>query len=103
MDSRESTPEEIKKTLKDMLDCRGNAMAVSRSMVASTLNYIWLLERREKAAINKLEYKCALCRHNEEYTCNDDFDCDTCPHAECKCRKCLSTNDAAVFQWRDDL
>lgn len=103
MDRRELTPEAIKKLLNDMLACKGNAMAVDRSVVASTLDYILRLERRQLELLDKCEDKCALCRHAEEYSCNDDFDCDACPQTECKCRECLGTKDCTSFQWRENL
>lgn len=101
MDRRELTPEEIKKLLNDMLACKGNAMAVDRSVVASTLDYILRLERRQLELLDKCVDNCALCRHAEEYPCNDD--CDSCPQTECKCRECLGAKGYTSFKWRENL
>lgn len=97
------TPEEIKKTLMAMLDCKGRAMGVTRGTVQGALDYILLLERRQGDLLGKCVDPCALCRHNEEEQCNDDFCCTTCGSTACKCKTCGDTGVNSGFEWRDDL
>lgn len=102
MSTRDYTPEEIKKTLYDMLACRGNAMAVNRT--ASTIDYILLLERRQGDLIAKCADPCPMCRHYREYTCRTDTDCEKCQHVDCcKCSTCIEDQENPGFAWRDDL
>lgn len=103
MSTRDYTPEEIKNKLMDMLISGDKPITIRRNMVKAVRNYILLLERRQKELLNRFVDKCDLCQHNEEYPCNDDIDCDTCPQTGRQCRKCLGEEGAPCFAWRDDL
>lgn len=105
MTKRDCTPEEIKKTLLAMLDCKGGAMGISRGTVQGALDYILLMENRLDMVMTVSEDKCVFCAYEQgEKGCDDSTDgaYESCPHTACPCRM-DTDNICQGFAWRDDL
>lgn len=82
---------------------RGSNICSFALLLIAVMVAFGLREGRQGDLLGKCVDPCALCRHNEEEQCNDDFCCTTCGSTECKCKTCGDTGVNSGFEWRDDL